>query len=300
MASEPLPEESETPAPEASTDVNDADGTAPIVSKSDDLEADAIETPDDEQADEVADDAEEVADEADPEAEPDAEPADEVEDDADADTGDDEQVARTLAEARTKPAAKPAAAPKAKTPDPTPEPDELEATIAEIEKEVDPSVAKVLKALHAQNKSLMAEKQAQSADSYNRMVHAAFDDLASKGKHDIYGSHASGKLTPAQVEARMFVHEAAIEKFNRLGGKKVGGKVYEYADAINSAEAEMMTLLGKAGPKGTAKAATKQTKDAAAQARHKARTAVPRGSTVDRGSGFDDPNDNDGTAPPRK
>jgi hypothetical protein len=158
----------------------------------------------------------------------------------------------------------------------------------------------VLRTLHAQNKSLLAEKQAQSADSYNRMVHAAFDDLASKGKHDIYGSHASGKLTPAQVEARMFVHEAAIEKFNRLGGKKVGGKVYEYADAINSAEAEMMTLLGKAGPKGTAKAATKQTKDAAAQARHKARTAVPRGSTVDRGSGFDDPNDNDGTAPPRK
>lgn len=300
MASEPLPEESETPAPAASNDVNDADGTAPIVAKDDDLEADAIETPDTEQADEVADDAEEVANEPEAEAEPDAEPADEVDGDEEADTGDDEQVAKTLAEARTKPAAKPTAAPKAKAPEPAPEPDELEATIAEIEKEVDPAVAKVLKALHAQNKTLLAEKQAQSQDAYNRAVHAAFDEIAGKGKHDIYGSHASGKITPAQVEARLFVHEAALEKYNRLGGKKVGGKVYEFADAIDSAEREMMTLLGKASPKGNAAATPKQTKEAAAQARHKSRTAVPRGSTVDRGSGFEDPNDNDGTAPPRK
>jgi hypothetical protein len=296
MASDPLPEESETPAPEASTDVNDADGTAPVAAKDDDLEADAIETPGDEpEADDVADDAEEATDEADP----DAEPADELEADEEADTGDDEQVAKTLADARVKPAAKPAPAPKAKA-EPAPEPDELEATIAEIEKEVDPSVAKVLKALHAQNKSLLAEKQAQSADSYNKMVHAAFDSMAAQGKHDIYGSHASGKLTPAQVEARLFVHEAANEKYQRFGGKKIGGKPYEWADAIDSAEREMMTLLGKASPKGTAKASPKQNTQAAAQARHKARTAVPRGSTVDRGSGLDDPNDNDGTAPPRK
>jgi hypothetical protein len=294
MASEPLPEESETPAPDASTDVNDADGTAPIVAKSDDLEADAIETPGDEpEADEVADDAEEVVDQS--EEDPDAEPADE----ADEDTGDDEQVAKTLAEARVTPAAKPAAAPKAKTTEPTPEPDEIENIIAEIETEVDPAVAKVLKALHTQNKSLLAEKQTQSADSYNKMVHAAFDSMAAKGKHDIYGSHASGKLTPAQVEARLFVHEAANEKYQRFGGKTIGGKPYEWADAIDSAEREMMTLLGKASPKGSATKVA-PTKDAAAQARHKARTAVPRGSTVDRGSGLEDPNDNDGTAPPRK
>jgi len=299
MSSKPIPEESETPAPAADEtiiDGNDADGTAPVdAAPGDDLEADAIEPEQEEPADEPEPDAED---------EP-AEPADEVEEgdetEAEAETGDDAQVAATLAAARGKPEpkAEPKAQPKAKE-EQAPEPDEIEDEIKRIEDEVDPAVAKVLRSLHAQNKSLLAEKQEQSAESYSKAVHAAFDARASQGKHDLYGSHSGGKLTDGQKEARKFVHDVANEKFQRLGGKTIGGKVYEFADAVESAEREMLELLGKAPAAKGQPARTSTNKDAAAVQRHKARTALPRGSTSDRGSGALDPNDIDGTAPSRK
>lgn len=175
--------------------------------------------------------------------------------------------------------------PKARTPK-----GDLAARIRKVAEEVDPEVASLLEEMHSQLTGITSQAQKQKQQQYEKMVHTTFDQFAEEtGSTKIYGNTAS-KMTKEQYLARQMVHDMAVDLFKRLGGKKISGKIFTEQDAF---EAAHKTAFGT-----ESRYTDKQVETF--KARHMSRKPVGRGSNAGEADLPENPDDVDGTAPPKR
>jgi hypothetical protein len=167
---------------------------------------------------------------------------------------------------------------------------DLAARIQKVAEEVDPEVASLLEELHNEIKGFTSQAKQQTQAQYEVRVHKAFDQFGEEiGAAKIYGNTAK-KLTQEQITARRLVHDTAVDLLKRLRGQKIGGKVFDEMDAFQAAHQTVFSQSNKYTP----------TEVDQFRSRHAARRPIGKGSNAGEYEIPEDPDDVDGTSPPKK